>query len=780
MTTPTLSLRAFSVSALAMTTSLAVSMPAFAQVDEVIVSAQKRQESVQDVPISITAFSGADLDTRGVTDFTDIAQTVPNFDLPSSNTSRNVSVRIRGIGSSGTNPGIESSVGVFLDGLYQPSGAQIFGELTDIQTVEILRGPQGTLYGRNTPVGALNVTTRDPQQEFESQIRLGYGSHDHKWINAYVGGGVSENVTGRVNAWFRDRDGYDDNLFTGDPINDAKTVGGRAKLLFQPSENLDINLTAGYSVSDKVCCIAEQINPTGPLGIATPGFLATMAANGIPFNNFDDSDHIVDSDEMPDDHVEDLSASIKIDYELAGGHTLSSISGYQNWDNDVRVATESTRASILELDQDQLNEILSQEFRITSPIGDKFDYLGGLYFYKQDTTFEEAGVFLAGGPHRVFANPRAPFCLPQNGGCTARAGDNLGSLFEQETTSIAAYGNATVHVTEQWDVTGGLRWSQDEKNFDVNHFNDPTNSPVANIFVFPPIDPAPGSRKEDKLTWSANTRYHVNDDVMLFATASTGFKSGGFNSRRLPAGSALEFEAESSISYEGGIKAFFADRRVMLNATAYHTTVEDFQETALAPTGTGFIVSNAGEQRVKGIEMDYRFVPNDAFSFDGSFAYLDAEYTDFKGAQCGLGETPDQANGTCDRTGETPSNSPKISTTIGAQYEMSLSDDLNLRLRADYNWRDKQNILRVTQDSPADIDAYGLLNLRATLGQKDGKWDLEAFVNNVADEAYFVQAAKQPLGALISAGGFSGAGGVVGWYGAPRTYGLQLTYRPGN
>jgi len=203
-------------------------MPAFAQVDEIIVSAQKRQESVQDVPISITAFSGADLDTRGVTDFTDIAQTVPNFDLPSSNTSRNVSVRIRGIGSSGTNPGIESSVGVFLDGLYQPSGAQIFGELTDIQTVEILRGPQGTLYGRNTPVGALNVTTRDPQQEFESQIRLGYGSHDHKWINAYVGGGVSENVAGRVTAWFRDRDGYDDNLFTGDPINDAKTVGGRA------------------------------------------------------------------------------------------------------------------------------------------------------------------------------------------------------------------------------------------------------------------------------------------------------------------------------------------------------------------------------------------------------------------------------------------------------------------------------------------------------------------------------------------------------------------------
>ena len=777
------SLRSLSVSVIALTVSMSVAAPALAQVDEIIVSAQKRQESVQDVPISITAFSGADLETKGVTDFTDIAQTVPNFDLPVSNISRNVSVRIRGIGSSGTNPGIESSVGVFLDGLYQPSGAQIFGELTDIQTVEILRGPQGTLYGRNTPVGALNVTTRDPQQDFESQIRLGYGSHDHKWVNGYVGGGISENAAGRITAWFRDRDGYDDNLFTGEPINDAKTIGGRGKLLFQPSDNLDINLTAGYSVSDKVCCVAEQIDPTGPLGIATPGFLATMAANGTPFSNFDDSDHVVDADDAPDDHTEDINASVKIDYKLGSGHILTSITGYQNWKNDVTIASDSTRASVLDVDQDQQNKILSQELRITSPISEKFDYLGGLYLYKQDTTFDEAGIFLPGGPHRVFANPNAPFCLPQNGGCTARAGDNLNSLFEQETESIAAYGNATIHVTDKWDVTGGLRWSQDKKDFDVVHANDPTNSPVANIFVFPPIDPPADSRKEDKLTWSANTRYHVNDDVMLFATASTGFKSGGFNSRRLPAGSALEFEAENSISYEGGIKAFFADRRIMLNATAYHTTVEDFQETALAPTGTGFIVSNAGEQEAKGIEIDYRFAPNDAFSIDGSFAYLDAEYTDFEGAQCGLGETPDRfvgRNALCDRTGETPSNSPKFSTTIGAQYETSVGDDLNLRLRADYNWRDEQNILRVTQDSPADIDDYGLLNLRATLGHKDGKWDLEAFVNNVSDEAYFVQAAKQPLGALISAGGFAGAGGVVGWYGAPRTYGLQLTYRPGN
>jgi iron complex outermembrane receptor protein len=301
---------------------------------------------------------------------------------------------------------------------------------------------------------------------------------------------------------------------------------------------------------------------------------------------------------------------------------------------------------------------------------------------------------------------------------------------------------------------------------------------VINVFIFPPIDPDADSRKEEKVTWSANSRYNLSDDVMLFGTISTGFKSGGFNSRRLPVGSSLEFDAESATSYEFGIKGFFADRTVMLNATAYHTTVEDFQETALAPTGTGFIVSNAGEQQVQGIEADFRFSPNDNFSMDGGIAFLDSEYTDFEGAQCGLGETPDDpVTKTCDRTGQTPSNSPEWSLNLGLQWDQEVSDGLGLRLRADYNWRDDQNITRVTQDSTADIDAYGLLNLRAALGSSDGGWEVEAFVNNVADEAYFVQAARQPLGALISAGGFAGAGGSVGWYGAPRTFGLQFTLR---
>ena len=236
----------------------------FAAIEEIVVTAQKRTESVQNVPISITALSGDDLARRGLTDLQDVARSVPNFDMPSSNNLRNVRVRIRGIGSSGTNPGIESSVGTFLDGLYMPSGGMNFGELTDINSVEILRGPQGTLYGRNTPIGALNVTTRKPSEEFESLIKLGYGEYDQTNVSGYVGGGLGDTTAGRLSFWYRDREGYEKNTFTGDDVNDNEEWGVRGKLLFAPTDTVEINTAIYYSEIERRCCMAEQLRPNDP------------------------------------------------------------------------------------------------------------------------------------------------------------------------------------------------------------------------------------------------------------------------------------------------------------------------------------------------------------------------------------------------------------------------------------------------------------------------------------------------------------------------------------
>ena len=755
---------------------LCVSSMSYAALEEVVVTAQKRVESVQDIPISITALSGDELADRGLTDMQDVARYVPNFDMPNSNNIRNVRVRIRGIGSSGTNPGIESSVGTFLDGLYMPSGAMSFGELADIQSVEILRGPQGTLYGRNTPIGALNVTTRKPGQEAESMLRAGYGEYNQAVLNGYIGGGLSDDVAGRMSFWYRDREGYEENLFTGDDVNDNNEWGLRGKLLWSLSDAVDVTAIAYYSEIERECCMAEQLSANDPnFGIATPGFLATQSAAGFPFVNFDENDHKVDGDDEGDDSSESLGLSVQVDWDLDNDFVFTSITGYQDWENSVNIAADSLKNPVLTSVQTQINEVMSQEFRITSPTDDMIEYLAGLFFYAQDTSFNsDATIF--GGANRVFPVPAAVCPAP----CTAQAGDFVVTEFEQETRSIAAYGNLTFRASEVWDITAGLRWSQDKKDAKVNHSNAAGNGFVIDRLIFPENLVGNVDRSESKVTWSLNTRYNLSDDVMLFATTSTGFKSGGFNSRRLPAGSTLEFEEEESFTVEAGMKTFLADRTVMLNFTLFHTTVEDFQESTLAPTGTGFIVGNAGEQEVKGLEADFTYAPNDSLLINGSVAYLDSEYTDFNNAQCAAGQTPTNANGTCDRTGERPNFSPEYQYTLGAQWTQPIdSRELEWFVRGDYSWRDDQVLTRVFNSDIGVEEAYGLLDLRLGLGANDEQWKVELFAKNVTDKAYKTVAASQPVGGLISGGGPSGARGFVGWYGPPKVWGVQFTLRPG-
>ena len=662
---------------------------AIAQLEEVIVTAQKRTESIQDVPISITAFSGEELARRGITDAQTLAQSVPNFDLPSSNSSRNATIRIRGIGSSGTNPGIESSVGTFVDGVYMPSSAMALGELSDIASYEILRGPQGTLYGRNTPVGALNITTHKPSQDPEAKITVGYGDYEEFWANGYVGGGLSERSAGRLSFWYRDREGYEDNLFTGDDVNDNSTWGLRGKLLFEPSDNLEINFIGFYNESEKKCCMGEQLDVFGEDGIATPGFLAAQEAAGLPFENFDDDDHKVDGDDEGDDETTSWGLSAQVDWDLGNDFLFTSITAYQDWENDALVSTDSLKNEVLStLSQVQQNETLSQEFRLASSSDGALEYLAGIYLYAQDTTFDEY-YEVGTGANRVF--PLPPPVVPLCGTgetCMAKPGDSITGLFDQETRSAAAYGNLTWHISEQWDITGGLRWGRDEKDVFIAHTNAPGNGFVIDNAIFPPNEVGDLDLADDYTTWSLNTRYRLAEDVMLFATVSTGYKSGGFNSRRLPVGAEVEFANEDSITYEAGLKSTWLDQTLMLNATVFHTVLEDFQESVVNSSGTGFIVGNAGEQEVSGFESDFAWAPIDPLTISGSLAYLDAEYTDFEGASCGLGETPDFEDGSCDRTGETPSYSPQWQWTLGAEWTQPISDsDLEWRLRADYNWR---------------------------------------------------------------------------------------------
>ena len=241
------------------------------------------------------------------------------------------------MGTSGSNPGIESSVGTFLDGLYMPTSAMSINELADVQNIEILRGPQGTLYGRNTPVGAINITTRKPGQESEAMLRLGAGNFSQVTASGYVGGGLSDDVAGRVSFYYRDRDGYLENLARTEPANDTSEKGVRGKLLFTPSDNVEINFTAYLSDVKRHCCVADHIDPLGPNGIATPAFLALMESQGAPFLNFSDDDHVVQAVDNGNDETDSWGTSLQVDWSLADEFLLTSITGYQSWENTVQL-----------------------------------------------------------------------------------------------------------------------------------------------------------------------------------------------------------------------------------------------------------------------------------------------------------------------------------------------------------------------------------------------------------------------------------------------------------
>lgn len=738
-------------------------------VEEITVTAQKRAENVQDVPLSVTAISGQAMEQAGVSSMVDLAATVPSVMMDSSNNLRNTNIAIRGIGSSGTNPGIEPSVGVFLDGVYLPLGGMAQGEMLDIETVEILRGPQGTLYGRNTPVGALNITTRKPSREPEAQIRFGAGNYDLRHVAGYVGGGLTDSLAARFSFWSRDRSGYEYNLFTQDDQNDSEVYGGRLRVAYTPSDVLEINVIAQYSLMQQKCCVAEQRDVTGPYGIATPGFLAAQNALGLPFRNFDDRDHVVDADDVGDDWSESYGISVQADWSLAGGHTLTSITALQFWDNRAVVSADALPQAVYRNGQDTLVRTLSEELRIASPTGQVFEYLAGVFLFAQDMRFDQTSVYLQGA-NRTYP---ATFCSAPP--CRLRVGDSATSYFTQETASWAVFGTGTFNITDRWSVTGGLRYSKDEKDTYIHHYNNAAASPVL-LRLQPPYLIGEVSRSEDSTTWSVNTKYNWTPEIMTFATVATGFKAGGFNTRRVAPNTPYEFEPETSTTYEAGVKSTLLDRRLVLNATVFNMVLEDFQESVLNPlTGTGFIVGNAGERRVRGVEVDFRARPHAQLSVDGGLAYMDAEFTDRTDGQCPVDRAPDgSAPGTCNFNGMTPEKSPKWKANLAAQWVQPVTGDLEAFGRAEATYTSGYAFLP-TLDRAARQEALTLVNLRAGLRSEDSRWELAAWVRNLTDESYYAQSTTQPLNAFVSGGGTAGARGFIGWYAPPRTMGVEAT-----
>ncbi|MBU1375036.1 MAG: TonB-dependent receptor [Alphaproteobacteria bacterium] len=744
------------------------SAPALAQegneVETVVVTAQKRAENIQDVPMAVSAISGDQIEKRGVTNITELSKFLPSVQITQSNNNRNTTVFVRGVGTSGTNPGIEASVGLFLDGVYLPAAGPIQVNLQDISSLEVLRGPQGTLYGRNTPVGAINISTRAPQQAPEAMLTGTLGNYKDKRIAGYVGGGLTDNLSGRLSFWLADRDGYEHNLFTGDDVNGSTQKGLRGRLKWEPADDLDVNFIAYYANINSHCCTPDILNPTGPRGIATPGFLAASAAAGRPFRNFDDKDHVVDDDYESRNATDSYGLSVQVDKDLPGGHTLTSITAYNAYDDNItQLAADALPLDISRGFQRLLADIYSEEIRILSPVDQRLTYIGGVYLFHENMRYDTQSN-VGSQSTRVFP-----------GNARALPGEFGHFYYRQQTDSVAAFGQVTFNVTDVFRITGGGRYSWDKKDSYIAAVNSPVGTPQFRAAV-PTNIVGDVSRSEKKFTWSLGAQYDITPDIMGYVLAATGYKTGGFNARAAAPNTPFEFDAENSMNYEVGLKTTLLDGALVFNIDVYRTTLKNFQDSLLNPlTGSGFIVGNAGERRSQGVEADARWRVTREFSLNGSMSYNDAEFTDYTAGQCYGGQV---ANGTkpgsCNYNGQRPAQNPKVQWSLAFDWRHDLAfKNLGLFVQGDATFTDNQ-YLTATLDPRSYQSSYTLYGLRAGVESQSGQWRLSAYGKNLSDKSYYLQTTPQPLSFLIGAGGTTAADGFVGWYGAPRTYGVEL------
>jgi len=772
----------------------------FIGLEEIIVTANKRVQNLQEVPMSVSAFTEDFFRDTGETDFNALEQYTPSLKIQSGPDSRSTSIRIRGIGSTGSNIGIDPSVGIFIDGVYQGRAGMSVSDLVDIARVEVLRGPQGTLYGKNTAAGAISVFTAQPSEEREGNIEFTYNSDNQKELRGMVNLPMGNNGNAaRISGFAINGDHKYTNSFNGEGLNDANKWGLKSRFLFN-LEGSELLVNFDYTKEDTDCCALAIIDYDGfsPGQVGTPltdkayteaGLSITALEDLSPAGSPPSADPFNEDNYWLNDplsnKVEVGGISTEWNFDLASDDSITFINAWRtytatsSYDSDLSAYNAASPANTnVEVEQ------YSSELRITSPGGETWDYQGGLYaFYSKSETQGSLGM------NRLILE-----------NATEVNGIALGSFLGQssinidqnthETTSFAAFGQLVYNPTEKLSATLGLRITQEEKKRTGTQrtLRTPWESshPLYNPFLFSlPLDIAPiagpdvdfdQSRTDTNVSPALNLRYFWNDDFMTYASVSKGFKSGGFDQRRVLLTDASlinggndkagEFDEEEALSYELGWKSTLMDSRITFNGTFYFVDYDNFQAQAF--DGASTKVTNAGSLQSYGSEIDLTFAATTNLTLGTAIGYNKAEYKEFDGGQCTAPDTffsfQNDPTVPCvvDLAGQPLDNAPEITFSSYAQYERSLNNDLLIIARAEHNYVDS---FYLDQDLDQNLfnEKVDLVNLRLTLANENRDWEVALWGKNVLDEKYYIMGIDIPT-----------VGGYAGVVGERATYGLTL------
>jgi iron complex outermembrane receptor protein len=738
--------------------------------EEIVVTAQKRVESAQDVPLSVAAFSGETLARAGVNTVLDLQRLVPNMNITRGGQTANVRLTIRGIGAAG-NSAIDPSVGTFVDGIYVPRPGALFGAFNDMAGVEVLRGPQGTLFGRNATVGGILFRTADPDDVLGGNVELQAGNYGKQKYTAMINLPVGERLAFRLSGLYDSIDGWAENRLDGKTFGERETTAGRIGMKWDITDNVNWLVKVDYSEITGDGTVENEIDPN-TLTAASRARLNLIFA-GNPPDLVDPFDRKSNQRIIGDLDDKQWGVASTLSWDLSGDYTIRLLSGYRDWENS------QYESDTLYMPRDLVartggydSTSQSHELQLISPVdtlfGGRLDFVAGLYYFQEDFFIGEVNDLGANFCTTLVPAAQRPACLASS--------PKLGATdmqFNQDASNYAVYAQGNIGLTDTFDLVLGARWTKDEKD---GSYVQLVRNPFSSSFRAP--ENTPLKTDDDQFTYRLGLNWRPNDDILAFASYSTGYKSGGFNSSpgNQALGQARIFDKEESENMELGVKSTLADGLARLNVTVFRMDLNDFQDRAF--DGTSFKVINAGNLRQQGLELDGDFVVTDNVRVFGALGYLDSEFTDYKNASCLPYAAQQNPQCTQDLTGERANWSPEWSGSVGAQLEGDVGiGNLGYLFRTDMSYMGEAGVSGLNDGNPQNIeDAVTQLSARfSLLFGENRNWSVSVFGDNLTDEGYCSTRFYQPLDNNFQLRDPVSGGTVVRCQVAPpRTYGVSL------
>jgi len=739
---------------------------------DVIVMARRRAERAQDVPAALSSVDGAALEQHDISQIQDLQQLLPNLNAAYIH-ARQSALAVRGIGNNPANEGLEGSVGVYLDNVYLGRPGMAAFDLTDIAQVDLLRGPQGTLFGKNTTAGVLNIATRQPTFTPQGSVSVAAGSRDHLQARGAVSGPLTDTLAGRLSLVKTRDDGWVHNRDDDRRFNSIDREGARGQLLYRPDDDFSLRLIGDWHDEDDT-----QGTPvvTG-IGPARPGYrnldaaTAALGASPVP-DDWRRYEVTLDGPQRTVVRQGGMSAEANVNF---GAYTLTAISAWRGWTfaphNDVDM---SDAAIVADYGFHVRDDQLSQEIRLASPDGGAFDYVLGVYGFRQNLRNTLTTITGDAADVAELPAPAGDLGLHVLDGITSV---NHGKVV---TASYALFAQGNWHVTERFDVTAGMRGTYEEKSARVYRDEPIGATPQAGAALQAAQDAQfaawdSGRMRLHELSPSGllSLSWRPADDLLAYLTLSHGEKSGGYNANGVGIGpsagaDALRVGPERANDLGLGFKSAWGRRRLLLDVELFLARVSGYQSAAVVvPPGSNVPVQtlrNVGEVGSRGVEWDLRALPLHGLTLAFNGAYTDAEYRSFDDAPCPA-ERSDTAS--CTLTGRQVQGASRWTLNANASYEWHWSPRVRQRLAAGYSWRSSANG-SIDDSRYNELPAYGLLNAATTLQFDiggDQTVELSVWGRNLGDRHY-----------LLS-GGSTVNNAYTGSVGAPRTVGASLAYR---